>query len=147
MQERETGNRNRETDSSGPEEASAEQAPRPSRFWRIVGLVLAADIVITLILTLVGPGFSGRAWSDALCTSAVFVALAGGLPFLFDTGRGVAMLGRLGRAGKDSDNAQDEQRRIWREEHRKREQGITITFALALAAFLIGLVSVVVSLW
>jgi hypothetical protein len=131
---------------SGLQERLSSDAPHVS-FWRIVGAALGAGLLVSLIYTLIVPGFSGRAWSDALCTAALFVALGGTLPLFLDTGRGVAILGKLGRTPSGEDDTQDAHRRIWREEHRKRERGITITFALAFAALLIGAMSVVASLW
>ena len=143
-------------------------AHRRIPFWRIVGAALVGGLLISLAAMLIGPGFSGRArpeaarapseaarapseaaraWSDALCASAFLVALGSALPILFDAGRGVAMLGKLGRAASTGDDAREEQRRVWQNEHRKREQGITITFALALAAFFIGLISIIAGLW
>jgi hypothetical protein len=110
------------------------------RFWPLVGLVLGADLILTLIYTLIKPGVNGQIWSDALCTSAVLLGIGSGLPFLFDAGRGLTLVGKMGG---------DETARhtALRRERRRRERGMTITFALALAAFITGLVSLVISLF
>ena len=125
--------------SEGPPPSEKDRARGP-RFWQTVGVVLGADLVITLLYTLISSGFSDRVWSDALCVSAIILSVASVLPFLLDAGRGVTMIGKM--------RGSDEQRRaIWEEERRKREKGMTITFALFLAALLIGLASVAAGLF
>lgn len=108
------------------------------RFWPLVALTLAVDLVITLVIVAVGPGFSGQAWSDALCLSAVFLGLISGIPFLLDAGRGLTLAGKM-----SADN--EERRELLQKERHRREKGIRFTFALALAAFLIGLLSLLLT--
>jgi hypothetical protein len=109
------------------------------RFWPVVGIATSVALLLALGYTLLAPGFSLRVLSDSLCLSALVLSLASGVPFLLDAGRGLAMGGKMG-ADKE------ERREVWRAERRKREYGMRITFALALAAFLIGLASLLMSL-
>jgi hypothetical protein len=127
------------------EQASSTRHSKPSprgRFWRLVGIAVAAALLLSLVYTGVSPTetTSATPWSDALCVSSLLLALASGLPFLLDAGRGLMLPNQMSR-GKE-----DRQRR-WDEERAKREKGIQITFALGLAAFLVGLFSLLVSLW
>jgi hypothetical protein len=112
----------------------------PLRFWRLVGLALVGAIALTLLYVLIGPGFSQAHWSDALCMSALFLGVGSSFPFLFDAGRGLALPGKMhGDA--------DERRATWDTERTKREKGMIVTFALAVAAVLIGVLSLLTSLW
>lgn len=125
--------------SSPPSPPMGKERGGGPRFWRTLGFVLAADFIFTLLYTLINSGFSGRIWSDALCISSIVLGLASVLPFLLDAGRGFTMLKKM--RGTD-----EERHSAWEEERSKREKGMTITFALFLAAFLAGLASVAVSL-
>lgn len=119
------------------------------RFWQIVGLTLVAALCLTLLYVILGPGFSGRAWSDALCTSAMLLGIGSAAPVVFDVGRGMFLSG-LALPGKLELNEGREAvpvKKALQEEQRKRERGMAVTFALALAALLIGIASIVVSLW
>lgn len=109
------------------------------RFWPVVGLALGIDLIVTLLYTLVTHRNGGTPWSDALCTSAILLGIGSGLPFLFDAGRGLTLVGKMGR---------DETTRhaALQRERQRRETGMTITFALALTAFITGLLSLVISL-
>ena len=111
-----------------------------TRFWMIVGITLAGDLLLTFLYTILGPGFSGRVWSDALCTSAVLLGTGSAVPFLFDAGRGLSIASKMGSRG-------DDRQQSWQEERRRREKGMLVTFALALAAVLIGLTSLIAALW
>jgi len=112
----------------------------PVHFWRLVGIALGGAVVLTLLYALIGPGFSQARWSDVLCISAVVLGVGSSIPFLFDAGRGLALPGKMyGDAG--------DRRDTWDTERTKREKGMTITFALALAAVLISLLSLLTSLW
>lgn len=115
-------------------------------FWRIVGLALVIALSLTLLYVILGPGFSGRAWSDALCTSAMLLGIGSAVPVVFDVGRG-AWLGGSVLPGKRESSDGDPISTALREDHRKREKGIAVTFALALTALLIGIASIVASLW
>jgi predicted nucleic acid-binding Zn ribbon protein len=109
------------------------------RFWPLVGIASGVALLFALAYALLRPGFSLGALSDSLCISALLLSLASGIPFLLDAGRGLAIPGKMGQD-------KDQQREILRDERRKRERGMRITFALALAAFLIGLASLLLSL-
>ncbi len=117
---------------------SKDQEPR--RFWRLVGLALVSAVVLTLLYVLMGPGFSQARWSDALCMSALILGIGSSIPFLFDAGRGLTL------AGKMHGDA-DDRRAAWDAERTRREKGMTITFALGLAAVFIGVLSLLTSLW
>jgi len=112
----------------------------PLRFWRLVGWALGGAVVLTLLYVLIGPGFSQARWSDALCISAVVLGVGSSIPFLFDAGRGLALPGKM-------NGDADDRRTAWDAERTKREKGMTVTFALALAAVLISLLSLLTSLW
>ena len=116
-----------------------------SGFWRIVGLALGCAIGLSLLYAIVQPSGStnnwGRAreWSDALCTSALLLGLGSGIPFLLDAGRGLMLPGKMG-------TSKEERLATWDEERAKREKGIRLTFALALAAAITGFLSLIISL-
>ena len=112
---------------------------RQPRFWRLVGTAAGAALVFALGYALVRPGFSLAALSDSLCISALLLSVASGIPFLLDAGRGLTLGGKM-TADKE------QQKGVLDQERAKRERGMRFTFALALAAFLIGIASVIVSL-
>jgi hypothetical protein len=109
------------------------------RFWPVVGIATGASVLLALGYALIQPGFSFSLLSDGLCISALVLSLGAAVPLFLDAGRGFSLGGKI-----SSDKTQ--QRDVWKEERRKREQGMRITFALALAAFLIGLASLLISL-
>jgi hypothetical protein len=109
---------------------------RRVRFWPLVGMACAAALLFALGYAVVTPGFSFRTLSDGLFWSAVLLGLGSVIPFLMDTGRGLSLGGRMGPD-------REQRNEIWQEEHRKRERGMRITFALALAALLAFLASLV----
>lgn len=117
-----------------------EKKPRSVRFWSLVGAALALDLIVTTVYVLISPDGSNDAWSNALCTSAILLGAASGIPFLFDAGRGLTLMGKLG-------GPEEERHAALRNERRRRETGMTITFALALVAFITGLISLIASLW
>jgi hypothetical protein len=109
------------------------------RFWPLVGIVVGVDLILTLLYTLVTPGVDSPTWSDALCVSTLLLGAGAGMPFLFDAGRGLTLPGKMG-ADESTRHAALQRERL------RRETGMTITFALALAAFITGLISLVISL-
>ncbi len=113
---------------------------RKIRFWPLLGIILAADGILALAYTLIGPGWSGRAFSDSLCVSALLLGLAATVPALLDIGRGIGVGMRM-----SSNTA--EQRAVLQKEHQQREQGMVITFVLATAMLIIALLSFLISLW
>lgn len=108
-------------------------------FWRTVGLASGASLLFALGYAVIRPGGILASLSDSLCVSALLLGAASSIPFLLDAGRGLTLGAKM-----TSDKSQ--QKEVLQEERRKREQGMRITFALALAAFLIGLASLVISL-
>ncbi len=110
------------------------------RFWPLLGIILGADLLIVLVYTLIVPGLTGRAFSDALCTSALLLGLAAALPVLLDVGRGIGVGARMG-------DSEAERRAALQTEHQRREQGIVITFVLAAATFIIAMISFLIGLW
>ncbi|MCD6284635.1 MAG: hypothetical protein J7M39_01820 [Anaerolineae bacterium] len=112
----------------------------PLRFWRLVGLVLAGAVMRVLLGVLIDPGYSQARWSDALCTSAAVLGVGSSISFLFDAGRGLTLPGT-----KHGDT--DDRRVTWDTERSKREKGLTVTFALALAATGMSLLILQTSLW
>lgn len=109
------------------------------RFWPMFGITFGVDIFVVLLYTLIGPGLTGRALSDSLCMSAIPLAFVATLPVLFDMGRGIGMAGKIG--------TNDEERYAALEhERRRREYGMTITFAFAAATLIIALLSVFIGL-
>lgn len=109
------------------------------RFWPVVGIACCAALLLALGYAIFESGFSLRVLSDGLCISAIVLSLGAGVPFLMDAGRGFTMAGKMGPD-------KEKQSEVWQEERQKRERGMRITFALALAAFLIGLTSLLFSL-
>lgn len=118
---------------------------RHSSFWRIVGLALGGAIGLSLLYAILRPAGTGndwgtaREWSDALCTSALLLGLGSGIPFLLDAGRGLLLPGKMG-------TSKEERLATWDAERAKREKGIRLTFALALAAAITGFLSLIISL-
>lgn len=112
----------------------------PLGFWRLVSLALVSAMILTLLYVLLGPGFTSENWSDALCMSGVILGTGSSVPFLFDAGRSLTMPGKMSGDANDRQTA-------WDAERAKREKGMTVTFALALAAVLISLISLLTSLW
>ena len=104
------------------------------RFWPALGLVLGADVILVLLYTVVLPGFTGRAFSDSLCTSALLLGLATAVPVLLDVGRGIGVGARMG-------SGEAERRAALEKEHQRREQGLVITFVLAVATFIVTVLS------
>ncbi|MCU0519969.1 MAG: hypothetical protein MUF84_04670 [Anaerolineae bacterium] len=115
------------------------------RFWRIVGVALAITVGLALIYVSLGPDSSIGAWSDALCASAMLLAMASAAPIVFDVGRGLTLAGRM--VSRNGEGNADATSTALSDEHRKREKGMTVTFALALAALLVGIASIAASLW
>ena len=109
------------------------------RFWPVVGIATGASLLLALGYALIRPGFSFRLLSDGLCISALLLSLGAGVPFFLDAGRGFTIGGKMG-------SDKEQQRDLLIQERRKREKGMRITFALALAAFVIGLASLLISL-
>ncbi len=109
------------------------------RFWPALGLILGADVILVLLYTVIVPGLTGRTFSDALCTSALLLALATAIPVLLDMGRGIGVGARMG----DGDV---ERRAALQTEHQRREQGTLITFVLAAATFIIAALSFLIGL-
>jgi hypothetical protein len=109
------------------------------RFWLLLGLILAVDIVLTFLYTLIVPGLSASGWGDALCVSAVVLAIGCVVPVFLDASRGFGMAGKVG-------GSKAEQRDAFQHERELREKGMQITFVLALATVLIGLLSLILSL-
>lgn len=118
---------------------SENQGPKV-RFWPVVGILLIADLILTLAYTALSSRLTGEAWSDALCLSAILLGAASMVPFFFDAGRGITLAGKMRGTG-------EERHAAFHEERRRRETGMTITFALALVAFIVGVISLLASLW
>lgn len=109
------------------------------RFWLLLGIVIAADLLLTFIYTLLVPGLSFRGWADTLCSSAFVLAIGSAVPVFLDAGRGFGLAGKMG-------GTKAEQHDAFTHERLMREKGMRITFILALATAFIGLLSLVLSL-
>jgi hypothetical protein len=107
-------------------------------FWSLLGMILGVDIGLTFLYTLFVPGFTISAWSDALCGSAFLLALGSVIPVFLDAGRGFGISGKMG-------GSKSEQHKALTHERSLREKGMKITFALALATLLTGLLSMILS--
>lgn len=110
----------------------------------VIGVSLALALCLSLLYVLLGPGFTLAAWSDALCASAMLLALGSAVPFLFDVGRGVTMPIKLGI--ETARRTPETTAKALQEEHHKREKGMSVTFALAIATALLAITSIVLSL-
>ena len=108
-------------------------------FWKLLGIIIGLDLIITLLYAIIIPGFSGRAWSDSLCTSALFLGLSCAIPVLFDVGRGMGVATKMGEP-------LEERQKVMDKEHQRREQGMTISFALIAATLFIAFLSLVLGL-
>lgn len=108
------------------------------RFWPALGIVLIADVLLVLVYTLIIPGLTGRAYSDSLCVSAMLLSLVAVVPVVLDMGRGVGLVFKAGGSA-------EERHEVLEKEHARRDRGSTITFIFAAAAFVIALLSIVVS--
>ncbi len=114
-------------------------SPRKVRFWPLLGIVLAADVLLVLAYTLIVPGFSGRAFSDALCVSALLLGAATAIPVLLDTGRSFGVGARMG-------DGEVMRHVVLQKERQRREQGMVITFALAAAVLILAIASFLIGL-
>lgn len=112
---------------------------RKIRFWPALGLVLGMDVLLVFVYTIIVPGLTGRAFSDALCTSALLLAVATAFPVLLDIGRGIGVGARMG-------DGEAERHAVLQTEQRRREHGMTITFVLAAATFIVALLSLLIDL-
>lgn len=108
------------------------------RFWQLLGLILVVDVVLTFLYTLIVPGLSASGWADALCTSAFVLAIGSAVPVFLDAGRGFTISGKMGGSKADQHEALTHERSL-------REKGMKFTFVLALATFIIGLLSMILS--
>ena len=108
------------------------------RFWPLLGLILAVDIVLTFVYTLIVPGLSASGWADTLCMSAFVLAIGSAVPVFLDAGRGFGVSGKMGGSKADQHEALTQERSL-------REKGMKFTFVLALATFVIGLLSMLLS--
>ena len=108
------------------------------RFWPALGIILGADVVLAFLYTVIVPGLTGRTYSDSLCVSAAFLGLAAVFPVLLDVGRGARLASKIGVTEEERDEAMEKER-----EH--RDTGSRITFIFAAAAFVVGVLSIIVS--
>jgi len=118
----------------------SERSHERRRFWRLVGMALLGGAILTVINVLISREPSLVGWSNALCRSAMLLGIGSAVPFLFDAGRTFGVAGKL---EGDADN----RRAVWESEQAKREKGMTVTFAIALAAAATGVASLLASLW
>lgn len=109
------------------------------RFWPLLGIVLGADALLVFAYTVIIPGLTGRALSDTFCSSALVLGLVACVPVLFDVGRGVVIGGQM--SGNEADR-----RAVLEKEHQRREQGMVVSFALAVATLIITLLSFLIGL-
>ena len=110
------------------------------RFWPLLALILGVDLMLTFLYTVIIPGLSANGWSDALCASAFVLAIGSAIPMLLDAGRGFSMAGKMS-------GSKQEQHEAYSRERTLREKGMRITFVLALGTILIGLLSLLMSLF
>ena len=108
------------------------------RFLPLLGLILIVDIVLTFLYTTLVPGLSMMHWADALCASAFVLAIGSAIPVFLDAGRGFTISTKMGGSKPD-------QQQALRHERSLREKGMKYTFVLALATFIIGLLSMLLS--
>ncbi len=118
-----------------------EKSPkRKFKFWPLLGIAVAVDLILVLIYAvIIAQGLSGRVYSDALCTSAMFLGVLSALPVLFDAGRGMGLAINIG-------TSKEERYQALEKERRRREQGMVITFALVAATMLITLLSFIIGM-
>ncbi len=107
---------------------------RPLRFWPLLGAVVAADVGLVVLYTLLSGRWTRVALSNHLCFSALLLGVATAVPVVLDVGRGAGLAMRL-------DPTRQEWREALREEHRLRRRGTTLSFVLAAAAVLVALLS------
>ena len=108
------------------------------RFWPALGIILGADVVLAFLYAVIVPGLTGRTYSDSLCVSAALLGLAAVVPVLLDVGRGARLASKIGVSEEEHHEAMEKER-----EH--RDTGSTITFIFATAAFVAGVLSILVS--
>lgn len=108
------------------------------RFWPALGILLGADTVLAFLYTVIVPGLTGRAYSDSLCISAAFLGFAAVVPVLLDVGRGARLASKMG-------GSEEEQHEAMEKERKQRDMGSRITFIFAAAAFVAGVLSILVS--
>ena len=108
------------------------------RFWPLLGLIIVVDIVWTFLYTVILPGLSVSGWADVQSTSAFVLALGSAIPVFVDAGRGFGISGKMGGSKADQHEALTHERSL-------REKGMKYTFLLASATFLIGLLSLILS--
>jgi len=114
--------------------------PTPKlRFWSLLGVMIGAALIASLLYTLIGPGMSLRTLSDSLCTSALFLGILSALPLLFDVGRGMGVAAKMGGDPQARQKVMDK-------EHQRREQGMVISFALIAATVFATISSLVLAL-
>ena len=75
---------------------SAAHQVRRLRFWRVFCLALAVEVGLALLYTLIVPGLTGNALSDALCTVSMALGVISIVPVIVDMGRGMALPGVVG---------------------------------------------------
>ncbi len=107
----------------------SEKIRRKLRFWPLLGIVLGIDLIGVLLYTVLIPGLTRRALSDTLCMSSIGMGILCSLPVLFDAGRGFVVAGKMGGPPEERKAALDRERQ-------RREQGMTITFAIGTAAII-----------
>lgn len=116
------------------------RTPSPRwQFWQVFVLATALALALTLLVTSIGPGFSAENWSDALCMSALGLGVASTVPVILDVGRGFWLIKHIAENEKGQEEA-------LKQDHKRRDRGIMFTFALALAALLLMVLSLLVSL-
>jgi len=109
------------------------------RFWPLLGAILGATVLLVLVYTAIVPRLTSRAFSDALCSSALLLALAAIAPVFLDMGRGFTIGGQM-----EGDEA--ERHAAMEKERQRREQGIIVTFSFAAATVIIVLLSLLIGL-
>lgn len=109
----------------------------PDNLWKLTGAILGIDLALVCLYLLILGKLTLRGLSDALCTSALLLGAATLLPLLGDVGRGLRVGVKV---------AEDQQRtnvnQTLKKEQTRRAKGMRYTFAFALAALIIGLLSI-----
>jgi hypothetical protein len=103
------------------------------RFWRLFAIAIGGGMALSLLYALLTGPFTVRAISDALCTSALLLGAATLAPLLLDFGRSTVVFRRA--------STRAEMKEAMADERRKRERGMTVTFALGIAAVLLGVLA------